>query len=289
MLISNHQLSTEQLEALESLRAQCKAHDGNVIANYRYLLSEIRPLPSNLLYYQQQQLVGFLSAFFFQQDTVEITLMVAPHSRRQGLATQMIHEILPLLQIQRIKTLNFSTPIGLNNEWLLAHGFQYLNCQYQMQRQQQSPLTITNNALAVRLATEADLPVLCTIDNACFPSSLPNVPQHFLDRLLDPNYQLFIAEINGVPIGKAHLHFQSKETRLTDLAILPEHQGCGLGGNLLAYCINYSLAHDHPTIKLDVETSNQKALKLYSHAGFVVDNAYDFWAIPIEVLRSAKH
>ena len=289
MLICNHQLNTAELASLEALRNQCKAHDGNIVANYKHLLCENRPFPCNLLYYQQGQLVGFLSTFFFYEDAAEIILMVAPNCRKQGLATQLINEILPLLRLQRIKTLIFSVPIGLNNHGLRAHGFHYLNGQYQMQRQGQSVLKLKQTSLSIRRANETDLDLLCTIDNACFPSSLPNRPSHFLGRIGDPNYHILIAEMNGVAIGKAHLHFQLEGARLTDLAILPHHQGCGLGGALLAHCINHSLAHHHMTIKLDVETNNQKALQLYSNVGFAIENAYDFWSIPIEVLRFAKH
>lgn len=289
MLICNHQLSEEQLSHLEKLRWQCKAHDGNRIANYPHLLNQNRPMACNLLSYQSDQLVGFLSVFFFYEDAAEIILMVAPSSRRQGLATQLINEILPLLLLQRIKTLIVSTPSRMNNHHLLAQGFHYQGSEYQMQRLQQSTIPVANPLLKVRLATDADLEILCAIDNTCFPKKSPNMPSHFYDRLHDVSYQLLLAEINGIPIGKAHLHFQAGKTRLTDLAILPEHQGCGLGGALLAYCINYSLAHHPATMILHVESSNEKALKLYKQVGFIVENAYDFWSIPIEVLRSAKH
>ena len=289
MILCNHQLNEIQIAALEKLQTQCKTKDVHIIPCYQHLLCQYRPLPSNLFYYLDDQLIGFLSTFFFQLETAEISLMVAPNFRQQGIARALFNKILPLLQAQQIKILHFSTPIALNNDWLLARGFQYLNCQYQMIYDAPGAIPLNNSSLSVRKATEADLLLLCAIDDACFPSPLPNSTNHFLDRILDPNYFIFIAEIDGEPIGKAHLHFQSEGgTRLTDLAIFPNHQGCGLGSALLAYCINHSISHHQGTIKLDVETSNQKALRLYSHAGFVVKNACDFWSIPIEVLRSAK-
>jgi len=289
MLTRNHQLSSKQLLELDELCAACKTHDGNNIAVYKHLLSQDRPRLCNILYYYQEQLIGFLSTFFFYEETCERAVMVRPDFRKQGIAAYMIKEILPLIHSENIKTLIFSAPHDINNETFQAKGFRYLHCEYLMQRQDTQPAMITNQQLVVRRATIADLAFLCAIDNMCFTIHQPDTPIYFQKLLYDPNYTLFVAELNGVPIGKTHLDHQPEHTRITDIAILPDYQGQGFGSAMLASCINYSLNAKQPNLNLNVETKNQQALKIYTRLGFLINNAYDFWTIPIEVLRFAKH
>ncbi len=286
MLTRTHQLNTQQLIDLDVLCVDCKQADGHNIAVYKHLLSQHRSLPSNILYYQKERLVGFLSTFFFYHDTCEVAIMVAPSCRRQGIAKHMVKYILSFILTQGVKTLLFSTPKDLNNDWLDLHGFYYQSSEYQMQRAQNAPNIIRNsNSLTIRPALPGDLQALYAIDYACFSPQGTDMAQRLQQVLHDPNYSVFIALKEGIPIGKAHLHWQPDSVRLTDLAILPHAQGCGFGSELLTHCINYCLRANQSKINLDVETANQHALKLYSRQGFVVHNAYDFWAIPINILQ----
>lgn len=289
MLTRNHQLTQQQLLELDKLCGECKAKDGNVVAVYKHILSQNRPRLCNVLYYHDKQLIGFLSTFFFYEDACEISVMVTPGFRRQHIATEMMQEILPLIQAENIHSLIFSRPHDLKNDWILAKGYQYLHSEYQMHHQQLHPISIENSSIVVRFAKATDVPLICAIDHACFPTPQPDLALHIQNLLYDPNYRILIAEFNGIIVGKAHLDLQMEGTRLSDIAILPPFQGRGLGSQLLAHCINYSLAVNQPKLHLGVEAKNQHALKIYIKLGFMINNAYDFWSIPIEVLRFAKH
>ena len=284
MLIHTHQLNAQQLTELDTLCAKCQAADGNIVAIYKHLLNQNRPLPSTILCYRKNQLIGFLSAYFFYEDACEVAVMVSPSFRRKGVATQMLQEILPLIHDQQMKTLIFSTPNDLHGAWLSKHGFCYKTSEYQMQRLQSEPINIVNDAIIMHLATLADLSALCAIEAACFPSQPSNISERMQHLLMDPNYKIFVAQKGGESIGKTHLYWQPDNVRLTDIAILPAHQRCGFGSAMIAHCVRYCLeAHRH-NINLDVETTNQPALKLYIQLGFVINNAYDFWTIPLEAM-----
>ncbi len=282
-MVNNHQLNTQQLNDLEHLGNRCKMSDGNYLNVYPHILIQNRPMPCNVLYYQEERLIGFLSAFFFYEDTTELVVMVDPSFRKRGVATQLIHQIMPLLLLQKIKHLVFPAPHNLNDTWLTAKHFVHQNSEYQMQYKGNQPIALRINNLTVRDATEVDVPVLCNMDNACFPSSAHDMSKRFYMLLNDPHYKIFILLNKGIPIGKAHVYHPTDEARLTDIAVLPHHQGQGFGGYLLAHCVNHCLAAEQHLISLDVETTNQHALKLYKRLGFDVINAYDFWSIPIEL------
>lgn len=277
MLIQTSELDKHQLAALDLLCVTCKKTDGNQVAIYRHLLGKNRGRPSNILFYDQQTLVGVLGAFFFYQHTCEIALLVAPEFRRQGIAARMLDAIAPLLETEGVKKLVFSSPHGLNDPWLLGAGLCYEGSEFQMQRHLSEPLPTLSSSTLIRLANLHDISDLCAIDSACFPTQNIDMPHRFHMLLNSADNCLFIIKQNLVTVGKAHLCWQATGARLSDIAILPEAQGHGLGTALLTHCINHALAVNQPDITLDVETTNKQALGLYTRLGFTVNNAHDYW------------
>ena len=281
MLIQTPQLDSQQLIALDLLSASCKKTDGNLPAIYRHLLGKDRGRPANILYYMdpsdESRLTAFLGAFFFYEKSCEIGLMVAPECRRQGIASKMIETMLPLIKAEDVETLVFSSPHRLNDDWLSSMGLHYQGSEFQMQRHNQEPIALQKISDSIRLATQRDIPALCAIDNACFPAQNISMPARFQNILNDPANCLFIIEQANIPVGKAHLSWQTHGARLSDIAILPSLQGRGLGTVLLAHCINHALGEHKPEIILDVETTNRQALDLYTRLGFIINNAHDYF------------
>ena len=279
-----NQLDNQALLDLDDLCQNCQQHDGSLIPIYKTILSEKRTMNCNTLLYEQEHLIGFLSPFFFYDDACEIALMVAPSHRKKGLASHLLKTILPLLHNKHMKHLIFSTSHNPHDAWLKNLGFNYKSSEYEMQR----TLTFVHEinrtyppTLTIRPATIEDIPDLSTIDQACFQSQRPDMHTRFENLLHRPNYQLFIIQLDGVTIGKAHLRLSTNQSHITDVAILPTYQGKGYGSALLHYCINYSLQNSINNIYLEVETSNSHALNLYKRLGFTITNAYNFWSTPI--------
>jgi ribosomal protein S18 acetylase RimI-like enzyme len=286
MLVCNNQLSTTQLSALGKLARLCAAVDKDLPPLYKHILRQKRVSDNNFFYYKDKELIGFLSVFFFYADACEISLMIAPKFRRQGKARRMLKAALPLIQTKGIGTLLFSNPAATNDAWLTPLGFSYKNSEYHMERHSVQPILITKQALAVRQATEADIPILCAIDELCFPVEPDNMYLRLMNLLSDKSYTIRLAFYDSKPVGKAHVRWQGQEAIFSDIAITPQYQRKGLGSELLAHCINHALAQGKNKLALDVETSNQGALNLYKRYDFNTVNAIDFWAIRTEKLNS---
>lgn len=273
-----HKMNTKQLALLDQLCIDCSHRDGNLIPIYRHLLSQRRSTPCNILYYHGDQLIGFLSIFFFYLDACEIIVMVSPAHRKKGVATRMLKHADSILKSHPVKTLIFPSPSGLNDTWLTKKGFYYQISEFEMQRIEQDPISLGHCSLTIRDATVNDIPTLCDMDSACFPKQSPFPSLRFQELLQDPHYKVLIAIKEGIPIGKAHMAERQDKIIFTDIAVLPDYQGRGYGSYLLGYCINLCLASQHQTMSLNVETTNQQALALYFRQGFKVTNAYDYWA-----------
>lgn len=286
MIITNNQLDEQQVANLKQLSSYCHEVDGSTPNTYLHLLIQPRALPANLLYFNKEQLVGFLSYYFFYDDGVEIALLVHPGYRRKGIARELINHALPVLRSYNVKKLIFTSPTKKNSTWLEANGFMPLHSEYNMIRNELSPLLDMNNHdLTFRNATMHDLTTLQALDEACFPKKHPESPEHFQNLLRDRQYEIVVALKESTPIGKAHIRWENNSTILSDIAILPKFQGKGFGTALIAHCINRSLSHGKVHISLDVETHNLRALDLYTRLGFQIQNACDYWEINIAHLN----
>ncbi len=284
----NH-LNQAQMADLNQLIQTCREADGSIPNVYKHLLTQHRALPANILYYQDGKLSGFISAYFFYEDSCEVSLLVAPSFRRQGLGNQLIQALLPTILSQKIDKLIFSSPHQVNDEWFKSRGFEYQMTEYHMERHDLKPELISTPSLSFKMATVKDINDLCLIDKACFPKEQGKMLTRFNNLLNNRNYQLLLAYQNSAPIGKAHIRWHDEGATLSDISILPHLQGQGLGSALLAYCINYCLSEGKSRLDLDVETQNTQALNLYTRFGFKVKNACDYWLVRAEQLPQDTH
>lgn len=286
MLVNNQQLTEEQWQALIALSACCQLTDGGLPMLYDRLLRQKRDSDNNVLFYRNNDLLGFLSVYFFYEKACEISLLVTPTHRRQGIATLMLSTIMPLLDKRGMRTLIFSSSASSQNAWLSKKGFTYQQSDYHMVRQSYEPILIAKPALVIRKAQLTDIEALCHLDEMCFPlAATSNAVERFHQLLMDNDYSVFVALIKDKIIGKAHIRWQNDEAVFSDIAILPALQGQGFGGELLSFCINHTLLEGENCLALDVETSNKNALTLYQRLGFQSTETHDYWQIPIKKIK----
>jgi len=277
MLISLNELSASQLNDIESLLNRCKQHDGNSIPIYKHLIEKRHPIPCNILYYKNNQLVGYLRSFFFFEDACEITLMVDPKFRRKRIATQLLETIIPIMQSEYINKLIFSAPAQLHDIWFKKLGLIYRNSEYHMHYKIKNQSTVKPKPAKIRFANTHDISDLCIIDNFAFPNKKAEPEALFHSLLKTPNCEIFVLTSNDKVIGKAHVFSESDKVRLTDIGIHPDNRSQGFGTSLIKHCINHCMLRNKTNIVLDVETNNEGALKLYQNLGFEITNSHDYW------------
>lgn len=278
-------LDQQTIEALEGLASTCQQEDGNKIAIYTDLLANQRPKPSSLLYYKEDQLIGFAAAFFFEHDTAEISLLVHPKYRKKGYGKRLLNTLLHSISASRaVSTLTFSTPHDLYNQTLIKRGLKYQGSEYDMQYQVTQPCALDLQDLSIRVATFMDMEILCLIDQTCFPSTHAYSVYRFETLLARNDNTIYVASYQNKVIGKAHLTWNKKMARLSDIAILPSMQNQGFGKKIIVYCINQALKIPQPNITLSVETHNKNALTLYQNIGFHITSALDYWSCSFFIL-----
>lgn len=282
MFFFTDQLTQLQRQAVETLAQRCKKIDGNAIPIYGEILLQKRHAKSNILWYESKVLIGFCSIFFFQKESCEISLMVAPKWRGQGKAKQMFEAIREIIHPNIIKFVLFSCPKGQGQSWLPQHHMTYKGSEHQMIRNMTTTLPIPEHSYHFRLANLADIDLICALDKICFPANTNDMRSHFLNRLQQSHYQIYLMyDENENFIGKAHINHQPGTVHLSDICVAPERQRQGIGRILMSHCINLLLKKKCSNITLNVETTNDKALQLYQSLGFVLKNAHDYWKFPL--------
>ena len=91
------------------------------------------------------------------------------------------------------------------------------------------------------------------------------------DRWYRENYTRATYEVivaGGEPVGRLYLHRGEAETRIVDIALLPEHRGRGIGTELLRELLAEADAAGR-RVTIHVERLNP-ALRLYERLGFSV-------------------
>lgn len=80
----------------------------------------------------------------------------------------------------------------------------------------------------------------------------------------------FIGEADGTAVGFARVHFHRNEKRLylASLYLLPDHQGKGIGGGLLAAAERKTVAYGLPALWVGVMFQNERARRWYEQRGF---------------------
>ncbi len=297
MITRVHQMNGKQIADLELLMRRCKTVDQNTIPVYKHLIDKRHALSCNTLYYEASTLMGYLRTFFFYADACEIALMVDPGCRRQGIARRLLREITPIINLEGIHQLIFSTPKDLHQDWLTSLGLSYRSSEFQMQFDPKKPSVISFKPLQIRLASIQDIEILVQLDDICFPKKNPNATVLFHNLFMTSNCVIFVITQENSVVGKAHVFKESDCARITDIGVLPDFRGRGIASALIKHCINHALINNKPKITLDVEINNTSALRLYDALGFEIVNAHDYWQTPIQasefglsaVLQSTKN
>jgi GNAT superfamily N-acetyltransferase len=148
---------------------------------------------------------------------------------------------------------------------------------------------MTDTSLLIRLAEDDDDFILALVPrfvdftlppwrrrHECIEGIRKDLLRHLEDQ--PANSYLFVAEdADGERVGFIHLQrtadfFTGRSNcHISDLAVLPQHEGNGVGQALLVHAEDWAREHHCQLVTLAVFPGNERARALYEHSGYALD------------------
>ena len=119
----------------------------------------------------------------------------------------------------------------------------------------------------VRAMTTQDLEQVAALERQCF--STPWSPKAFEEELENELALYFVAADGEVVCGYIGFWKIVDEGHITNVAVLEEYRGRGVGSRLLTQAIDSAHAAGLKLLTLEVRRSNTPAIALYKKYGFV--------------------
>lgn len=140
-------------------------------------------------------------------------------------------------------------------------------------------MTLKNDFL-IKPFTEEFADAVAKIESFCFTEPWSR------DAVLSSynfNTKFFVAEKDGEIIGYIGVQNIVGEGFITNVAVLPDHRGCGVGTALLNTAAEFCKSTGIVSLSLEVRKSNLTAIKIYEKAGLkAVGKRKNFYSKPTE-------
>ena len=276
MIQARNKLSQEELSEAKKLINCCQAFDGTYRDPYLSNMLNFDPnMPAFFLYYEKGELVGLLTVYADDQD-VEVTILVHPDHRRQGIARALYRSFEKETASYPIESVTFQTErvflerhLDFVNNWGLVEDEETETWLGKDRRPY--PLATVSN-LDVLLADRSYQDQISQLKFQAFSEeheSKEVVDRYVAKALKDPESRLYILLKNGQVIGTCTVDLSSNTNYLYGLAIAEFERGQGYGSYLAKSLVNQLIEQNDKEFQIAVEDSNVGAKRLYEKIGFV--------------------
>ena len=123
--------------------------------------------------------------------------------------------------------------------------------------------------ISIRKMHTEDIPFVEEIESAM--NSLVSGYQEYTKEMLASSQQdtLFVTALADERIvGYCGMYCSFEEGEITNVAVDPAHQNCGIGKALMQYLLNQAQQKGITRVILEVRISNENAMRLYRSLGF---------------------
>lgn len=236
----------------------------------------------DFLYFRGNTVVGYLGFFLFSDDDIEICAFVHPNFRNQHVFKQLLliaaDEMGQFRPRRIIFTIPHATMAMPAKNWLQRIGAEQLHTEFRMRLDKFYHTEVFHNDIEIRSATLDDASALASLDKACFNADFETMVNRYQKILPEINRRVWVGCIDNKIIAKIHANIQPTGVTLHDFCVLPSFQGKHYGINLLQTTVYDLLEAGHNKISVDVLADNDRALRIYEYANFIVTEAWDMWA-----------
>lgn len=289
-LCAKHLLPERELTELERLVALCNAHDRlQTRFDYQQMILPTVPTDDLFFYYQANLLVGCLLMDRYHSNIKEVTGIVHPDFRRQGIGRILLNaarsECLSRGITRLLCTCETSSAGG--RAFLQASGAGREFAEHRMVLQTFQPRYQYDDRLVFREALREDRDELAVVLAADFGNSREKALEHVLRTFEGPNRHFYLATYGGdevscgEPVGTVRTEETPREIDIYSFFVRPPYRGRGHGRQIMEETILTIRERSQKPIALEVDTNNFTALNLYRSLGFIVERTYEYYGLDL--------
>jgi ribosomal protein S18 acetylase RimI-like enzyme len=268
-------LSPMALDAIADLERRVVAADGGRLKlEWNALRHRSGKDVEDVLWWDGERLLGFLGIYPHSAPTIELAGMVDPAARRRGIGTALLDAGLRVCQQREHASVLLVVPRTsvAGRSVAQQRGGRLDHSEHALQLLGEPAEVPADPRVTVRAAVPADQRAVRELLGLGFGWEPPEAADH------DPN--TFVAERDGQPIGTVRLILEGDRAGVYGFVIHPDHQGRGIGRDVLHRLCCTARAGGATAVHLEVATDNDRALNLYTSLGFRPVTTEDYYALP---------
>jgi len=271
-----NQLTDKERRAAKALIASCQAYDQTFREPYLSNMLNFDPnMPAFFLYYQEGELLGLLMVYADDVD-VELSILVHPNHRCQGIAHALIKSFKEETASYPIQSVTFQTERvfldrhpDLASHWGLIENEE---TETWLGRDRTPYVLESRSDVKVLLAEHSYLEEITQLHHQAFSDAEETleVPHRYIaEALKDSSSLLYILLKEGQVIGVCTVDLSGNSNYLYGLAVVEAYRGKGYGSYLAKSVVNQLIAQNDKSFQIAVEDDNIGAKRLYEKIGFV--------------------
>lgn len=276
MIRATNQLTEKERKAAKALIASCQAHDQTFREPYLSNMFNFNPnMPAFFIYYQKGELLGLLTVYADDED-VEVSILVDPSHRREGIARAMYRSFEKEMASYPIRSVTFQTERifldrhpDLVSHWGVVEDEE---TETWLGRDKTPYALDSRSDVKVLLAEPSYLDEIAQLHHQAFsdPEETLNVSRRYItEALKDSDGLLYILLKEAQVIGVCTVDLSGNSNYLYGLAIAEAYRGQGYGSYLAKSVVNQLIEQNDKAFQIAVEDSNIGAKRLYENIGFV--------------------
>jgi ribosomal protein S18 acetylase RimI-like enzyme len=277
MLERSHGLTDAALEAIEDLeRRVLMADGGRLKLEWGTLRNRRTEEVRDLLWWEDDRLLGFAGVYGFGWPTLELAGMVDPRGRRRGIGRELFDATLPICRQQRAERVLMVVPrpsvggraLALSLAMPLDHSEHALR----LVSPPEDP--VMDHPVALREATAGDIQALSQLYLDGFGDGRMDADRPLSD---DRARTLMILHAEEV-VGTVRTTLDGDRAAIYGFVVAAQWRGRGIGRAALDHVCRGLFDRGAEEVDLEVEVANDRALGLYESLGFrrvVTDDYYE--------------
>lgn len=220
--------------------------------------------------------IGYLGMLSMDGQTAELTGMVHPLYRKQGIFKRLYS-----LAIEDCRRRNFKKILLVCDSrsssglaFIKASGAVYSFSEYEMKLNGNYE-SAAGNDITLRKAQNSDFQEIERQNSIYFgvPNKTITMPEDEEKR----NRITYMIESGSRIIGKIRVDFNNDEGFISGFGILPDYRHRGYGRQALKAALGILSKNNIHTAALEVAAQNKNALNLYKSCGFVEESVTDYY------------